>query len=154
MSSPQDNKDLVRRFFEEIFNQGNLTVADELVAPDAIDHAPDLFPGQAPIGPERLTQLVAWYRAGFPDARWDLEGLLAERDKVVCRATFHGTHQGEFAGIPPTGNKVDVLEMRAFRIADGKIAESWGRAETFGMRHQLGVAPRIGPRIPSGGIEG
>lgn len=146
-----ENKALVRRLYEEVFSQGDLPLADELIDPGAGDRSPDLFPGQAARGPDRIKQLVAWFRSAFPDATWTVDEMIAERDKVVCRSTFRGTHTGEFLGLPPTGKQVEMLEMRGFRMADGKIAESWGRAETFGLRHQLGEAPQLGPRAGATG---
>lgn len=147
--STDPNKAVIRALYRDVFDQGNLAAADELVEAAAVDHGPDLYPGQAPAGPDRLKQQATWFRTAFPDATWTIDDLLAERDKVVVRATFRGTHDGEFLGMPPTHRPVKMMDLKAYRVVGGKIAEIWGRAETFGLRTQLGDAPTLGPRTPT-----
>lgn len=142
----ESTRAVVSRLYDEVFNGGNLPVAEELVAKDAVDHAPDLFPGQAASGPDRVRAQVTWFRSAFPDATWTVDDMLAERDKVVLRATFRGTHDSEFLGLPATGRSVRMMELRGFRVDGGKIVELWGSPETFGLRHQLGDAPELGER--------
>jgi predicted ester cyclase len=138
--STEANKAISRRFLKEIFSQGNLAVADEIIAPDHVDSGPGTLPGLPP-GPEGSKQLVTVYRNAFPDVQFTLDEQIAEGDKVVTRFTAHGTHKGELAGIPPTGKSSTVTGMSVDRIVNGKIVESWGIFDQFGMMQQLGVIP-------------
>lgn len=135
----EENKALVRRWFEEVVSQGNLALADELLGgPDYIIH----FPGSPePIDREGHKQLVTMFRTGFPDWREVVEDMIAEGDKVVTRVTGYGTHEGEFQGIPPTGKKVTVAGLGIDRVAAGKIVEKWAAFDALGMMQQLGVIP-------------
>src|SRR6266487_4438820 len=101
--STEENKALTRRLFEEGINQNNLSVLDELLAPDFVIY--DAPPGMQH-GPEGLRQLVATFRTAFPDLHVTLEEEFAVDDVVIHRGYTTGTHQGEFQGIPPTGKQV------------------------------------------------
>ena len=138
--STESNKAISRRFLEEVFGQGKLAVADEIVAPDHVDHGPGALPG-VPHGPEGSKMLVTGYRNAFPDIHFTIDEQIAEGDKVVTRWTGHGTHKGELAGIPATGKSATVTGMGVDRIVNGKIVESWGIFDQFGMMQQLGVIP-------------
>ena len=138
--STEANKAIARRFLEEVFGQGKLAVADEILAPDHVDHGPGALPGTPP-GPEGSKMLVTVYRNAFPDIHFTIDEQIAEGDKVVTRWTGHATHQGELAGIPATGKSATVTGMGVDRIVNGKIAESWGIFDQFGMMQQLGVIP-------------
>ena len=138
--STEANKAIARRFLEEVFGQGKLAVADEIVAPDHVDHGPGALPGMPP-GPEGSKMLVMGYRNAFPDIHFTIDEQIAEGDKVVTRWTGHATHQGELAGIPATGKSATVTGMGVDRIVNGKIVESWGIFDQFGMMQQLGVIP-------------
>jgi len=110
--STESNKAIARRFLEEVFGQGKLAVADEIVAPDHVDHGPGALPG-VPHGPEGSKMLVTGYRNAFPDIHFTIDEQIAEGDKVVTRWTGHGTHKGELAGIPaelPPRLRVHELE--------------------------------------------
>jgi steroid delta-isomerase-like uncharacterized protein len=136
----ETNKTLARRFFEEVFGKGKLNVLDEIIAKDHVNSGPGTPPELAP-GLEGTKQLVTMYRNAFPDLRFTIDEQLAEGDKVVTRWTAHGTHQGELAGIPATGKSSTVTGIVVDRIANGKIAETWGIFDQFGMMQQLGVIP-------------
>jgi predicted ester cyclase len=138
--STEANKAISRRFLKEIFSQGNLAVADEIIAPGHVNSGPGTLPGLPP-GPEGSKQLITVYRNAFPDVQFTLDEQIAEGDKVVTRFTAHGTHKGELAGIPPTGKSSTVTGMSVDRIVNGKIVESWGIFDQFGMMQQLGVIP-------------
>ena len=138
--STEANKAIARRFLEEVFGQGKLAVADEIVAPDHVDHGPGALPG-VPHGPEGSKMLVTGYRNAFPDIHFTIDEQIAEGDKVVTRWTGHATHKGELAGIPATGKSATVTGMGVDRIVNGKIVESWGIFDQFGMMQQLGVIP-------------
>ncbi len=136
----ETNKTVSRRFFEEVFSKGNLNVLDEIIAKDHVNSGPGTISG-LPNGPEGTKQFVTAYRSAFPDLRLTIEEQIAEGDKVVTRWTGHGTHQGELAGLPATGKSTTVTGIVVDRLVNGKIAESWGIFDEFGMMQQLGVIP-------------
>lgn len=142
--STDTNKAVSRRFLKEIFSQGKLAVADEIIASDHVNGGPGALPGLPP-GPEGSKQLVMVYRNAFPDVQFTIDEQIAEGDKVVTRWTAHGTHKGELAGIPPTGKSATVTGMGVDRIVNGKIVESWGLFDQFGMLQQLGAIPTPEP---------
>ena len=137
--STEQNKALVHRFFEEF----STTTVDELFVPNYAHHDPGL-PPELQRGRDAYKQLVTMFRAGFPDIKMTVEDLVAEGEKVVARWTWHGTNQGEFQGMPPTGKQVTGSGISIHRVADGKIAEAWVNFDTLGMLQQLGVIPAMG----------
>ena len=138
--STEANKVLVRRFFEELWNQGNLVVADELLAPEHLHH----FPGEDIHGPDGVKHLISGLRSAFPDFHLSTDDVIAEADQVVMRFTIRGTHQGEGMGLPPTGKRVVYTGIDIFRISGGKIVERWGEVDMLGLLQQLGVVPAPG----------
>ena len=136
--SVEENKAIVHRIMEEIFNKGNVAAADELIASNFVDHNPVC--GQ-PAGLEGLKQVVTMFRTAFPDLHCTVEEMIAEGDKVMARGTIRGTHKGEFMGVPPTGKRVRVTGIDIVRIAGGKVVERWGNFDEMGMMQQLGVVP-------------
>ena len=138
--SAEENKTIMRRIFE-VFNTGNLAVADEVIAADVVDHqAP---PGVAP-GRAGFKQLITMFRTAFPDIQMTIEEIIAEGDRVVARSTMRGTHRGEFMGIPPTGKQFTVTSIDIVHIAGGQGVEHWGNSDDLGMLQQLGVIPTPG----------
>jgi steroid delta-isomerase-like uncharacterized protein len=137
--SVEQNKTMMRRYFDEAWNTGNLSVLDEMVAADYANHTPAV-PGLPP-GPEGLKPILAAFRAAFPDLRFSIEDMMAEADRVVTRWTLRGTHQGEFLGLPPTGKPVVATGIEIDRIVEGKIVEHWLRADDLGLMQQLGAIP-------------
>lgn len=135
--SMEENKALVRHAYEEL-NKGNLDGMDEVFATDVIVHTPG---GQEAHGLEEGKQLFAklWY--AFPDHHETVDDMVAEGDKVVARARWTGTHQGEFQGMAPTGKHVTLKAITIYRIVGGKIVEIWEEADILGMMQQLGVIP-------------
>jgi steroid delta-isomerase-like uncharacterized protein len=129
-----DAKALVSRYVE-LYNTGNVAIADEVIAADFVDHTPpELEPG-----PESVKRMVADFRAAFPDAHGMIEQVIAEGDVVAFRFVLRGTHRGMFGGIPPTGRRMTLTGMDFVRIADGKFAELWSNQDTLGLLRQLGV---------------
>ena len=139
--SAEDNKALVRRFYEEI-DKGNLAAMDELVAEDYINHHPPPFPGLAR-GREGLKQAFQIFWEATP-GHHVIEDQIAEGDKVVTRLSVYGTHEGDLPGIPRTGNKMEMTAVAVHRIADGKLAEHWSNTDELGLLQQLGVLPPLG----------
>jgi steroid delta-isomerase-like uncharacterized protein len=137
--STEDNKTLVRRFYEEGVH--NPALFDELLAPTYVLH----FPGSPPIaGIESAKQLMAAYTSAFPDLQLTTEDLVAEGDKVAIRNTWRGTHHGAFQGLPPTGKYVAFTGSDFFRFVGGKIAEQWADLDALGLMQQLGALPTMG----------
>jgi steroid delta-isomerase-like uncharacterized protein len=137
-----ENKAIVRRLYEEVWNKRRVELVDELMSPS---HA--MNDNQLPdsgIGPEAYKRNVARFVTGFPDLRFTVEDMLAENDKVAVGWTISGTHKGEFRGIPPTGKKVSIEGITINHIADGKIMDSYISADYLGLMQQLGIAPAFG----------
>ena len=128
----EQNKTLARRWFEDLFNRGDLDAAEEILSAEFVDH----LPREEERGLEELKQYVTMYRAAFPDIRDTIDELVAEGEKVVVRLTSRGSHQGEFMGIAPTGRHVRFSRMRLFRIAENKTAESWVNIDQLGLLEQ------------------
>jgi steroid delta-isomerase-like uncharacterized protein len=139
LSTAGENKAIFARWFDEAWNSGNYDVAYELVGEEFTAHGAG---GQViKQGPAGVIELVKAWRTGFPDGHMTIDDLIAEGDKVVARTTWRGTHNGEFNGIPPTGNYVTVTSIGIDRIQDGKIVEGWGELDMLGMMQQLGAIP-------------
>jgi steroid delta-isomerase-like uncharacterized protein len=130
----ESNKALVRRFVTEVWNEGNLTLADELVH-QAYD-IPEVGRGS-----EAVKRVVTVFRTAFPDMNWSIENLVAEGEWVAVRLMLHGTHRGEFRGIAPTGRRVTMQEMVFWRIVDGRLHTIWVQADALGLREQLRAIP-------------
>ncbi len=138
--STETNEALVRRWAEEILSKGDLNLIDELFAAGYVDHTnpPDWPPGR-----EGHKQIVSLYHTAFPDFHYTIEHQVAEGDLVVVRGTYHGTHRGDFFGIPPTGVTITTTGMHLFRIAGGNIAEHWCNNDDLGVMRQLGIIPYL-----------
>jgi steroid delta-isomerase-like uncharacterized protein len=141
--SSSANKAVVRRMVEAL-DMRDWAALDELIAPDFVYHVA----GGEDIGVEEMKQTVAWGLAAFPDLQTTVEDMIEEDDKVVVRWTTHATHQGEFLGVPPTGQHVTCTGMSIYRIANGTIAEVWANADTLGVLQQLGLVPPLGQAAP------
>ena len=137
----EQNKMIVRRFYGEAVNGGDLSVVDQVIAADAIDHN---SPAERLPGAQGMKQVITMFRAGFPDIHVTVEDIIAEDDKVVSRITARGTNHGEFMGRAPTGNQVSVSEIHIVRIANGKIVEQWGTVDRLGLLTQLGIVSQPG----------
>jgi steroid delta-isomerase-like uncharacterized protein len=120
--SAEENKDLVRKYFEEAWSKGNVAAVDEFMAADYVEHP---IPSGLPPGTEGTKQLITTYRSAFPDLKTTLDDIFAEGDSVAFRWSFRGTHLGDWLDIPPTGNHVTANGITVFRIAGGKVVESW-----------------------------
>jgi steroid delta-isomerase-like uncharacterized protein len=134
--STEANKNIVRRYVEEVQNEDNLMALEEIAAPDYVNHD---APAGVPPDREGIKQLTAMFRQAFPDGRMTIDDMLAEGDRVATRKTFRGTHRGELMGIPPTGKAVAIRLMDISRLVDGKVVESWHVGDDLGMLQQLGA---------------
>ena len=138
----EQNKALVRQMVEEVFNRGNMSLADEFLAPDFVERE-ELPPG-IPRDREGVKQLTTMLRSAFPDFKATLDDIVAEGDRVVIRQTWSGTHQGEFMGVLPTGKTVSFGVIDILRMAGGKCQEHWGQMDTMSLMQQLGALPTPG----------
>ena len=138
--STEANKAIVVQLYEEIFNKGDLDLADKLVAPHMIIHDPQVPPG-APGGPQGLKFAVTMLRNAFPDDHHTIEDLVAEGEKVVVRLTHTGTHQGTYLGLPPTGKHITMTSIHIYRFSDGQLVEGWTNRDDLGLMQQLGAFP-------------
>jgi predicted ester cyclase len=145
----EDNKALVRRFYEEVWSNGNYQIADEIFAPDYLRH--DLRPTQAAPGPEGQKQIARAFRTAFPDLRFDVEMVIAEDDYVVARWTASGTHTGPWGGIEPTGRSVAFWRERlpARGRPRGRDLEPPRRPGAAGPTGSLRLRGRCAARLTS-----
>jgi len=135
-----ESKDLARRFYDEVFNAGELDRVDELLTPDFVDH--EEGPPGMPDGIEGVKAFVAMYREAFPDLRATVEEMVEEGDKIAVRTTFTGTHDGDFMGIPASGRTISIQAMDVVRVVDGRAAEHWGVTDVMGLMQQIGAIPQ------------
>lgn len=137
----QTNKDVVRRTVEAVWKKDYSTL-DELCAPEFINH--DVMVDGDIIGAEGMKQYFDEMHNSFSDTEYTVNDMIAEDDRVVLRGTAHGTHTGEFNGIPATNKSFEVNDMIEFRLKDGKLVESWTIPDGLSMMQQLGVIPKQG----------
>jgi len=133
-------KALDRRYFDDVLNGCKLEVIDEICAENYVSH----IPGLPDMGREGDKQLIGSMHASFPDLHFELRDQIAEGDRVLHVLIGRGTHRAEFMNIPATGKSIEVTGMNINRIANGKIAESWGVIDILGLLQQLGVVPAPG----------
>jgi steroid delta-isomerase-like uncharacterized protein len=131
-----DNKAIVRRLYEEVWNKRRLEVVDELISPS---HAlSDPLASDSQVGPKMYKQRVLELTKSFLDLHFTIEDMIAEKGKVVASWTFSATHKGEFMEIPATGKKVSVEGITIHLITNGKILDSYARWDALGLLRQLG----------------
>jgi len=133
----EDNKALVSRIADEVWNRGELEVINEITAASASYHGPHMPNG---VGDrESWKQAIRMYRGAFPDSHVTFEELIASGDTVVGRWSATGTHTGQLPGVEPTGKRIAIGGITIYRIAGGKIAEAWEQLDMLGMWRQLGL---------------
>lgn len=130
------NRRLIHRYFNEVWNEGQLHVLDELLTPDYLNHSPGL-PNPRP-GPADLKPIVAAMRAGMPDLHYTILDLVVAEDKVAAYVRMTGTHTGVFFGLAPTGRSIDVRQMQVEWIRDGRICQHWRITDDLALMRQLG----------------
>ncbi|HEX2913872.1 MAG TPA: ester cyclase [Chloroflexia bacterium] len=136
--SLEANKELARRLYQAM-NEADMAAVDQLLSPDFVNHDPGLPP--LPPGPESFKQVIGMIHNGFPDGKFEIQDIVAEGDLVAVRWIISGTHQGEFAGVPPTGKHISVGGSVLQRIENGKSAEHWALWDVLGMLTQMGAIP-------------
>jgi steroid delta-isomerase-like uncharacterized protein len=140
--SESQNIAVIKRFLEEVINQGRLEVADEIVEENFVELDP--LPGQRQ-GREGLKEVIAMLRSAFPDMHWVVDESIASDDKVVTRFTWTGTHRANFMGIPATDRHVKVKGVVIDRLSAGMMADSRILMDNVSMLQQLGVMPTAPP---------
>jgi steroid delta-isomerase-like uncharacterized protein len=134
----RENKETIRRFWEEVFNQRRFKLVDEFFTNDYMYHGAG---GQEAKGTAELGKLLGMYFNAFPDLHAEVEDIFGEEDKVMSRAMCTGTHLGELMGMPPTGKKIAIRVICADRFRKDKVAESYELPDLFGMMVQIGAIP-------------
>lgn len=124
------NKELVRRFYKEVYVDWNMARADEVVSPQFRSHD---WPADGPTGPRAFRDYYATIRSAVPDARYEVDDLIAEADKVVVRWRMLGTHKGAFGGIAPSGRAITLEGIAIYRVASGKLMERWVVSDLYGL---------------------
>ena len=136
--SAELHKTLVRRTFDEVMSKGNLSILDEVIGEDYVNHD---APPQVAHGTAGMRAMVTMLRTAFPDLHIQIEELIADDEKVVARTIMTGTHRGPFFGIPATGRSVRQDQVHIIRFASGKGVEHRAVRDDLALMQQLGVVP-------------
>jgi steroid delta-isomerase-like uncharacterized protein len=131
------SKALVRRWFEEVWNQGRREVIAEMLAPDAVIHDG----GMDSVGPEGFYPFYDRMHTAFSDIRLTIQDFIAERDKVCVRWSSTVTHTGDFLGMPPTNKRIEITGMTVARVARGKLVEGWQNWDMLGLKQKISGEP-------------
>jgi predicted ester cyclase len=134
------NKEKARRFMEEGFGQGKLEILDEVLDPGFVCYDPNSEAGEVR-GADTMKQEIEWFRSAVPDLTYTVEDQVAEGDEVVTRWKATGTHQGEFFGVAPTGNRIEMsgIQIDRFDEQSGKMVEEWPEYDLLGAMKQMGA---------------
>ena len=144
--SPEENAATIRQGIEEMFNRGDLAIADVRFAEDIILHSPAQ---DTPMrGRETLKGFIRRLRTAFPDMHVTIEDTIAVGERVVTRCTTRGTHRGDYFGTPPTNRRVAISEVQIYRVVDGQIVEMWLVFNVLGVLQQMGMIPAGGFPAP------
>jgi len=135
----ETNKDLLKRWFEEVWNKGRTEAIDELLAPDVVAHGLVDMSGQPVSTRDRFREYHAQFRGAFPNISVTLADIVAEDDLVAVRCSVQAKHSGPDLGIEPTNADIDITGMVFIRVADGMIVEAWNSFDFLTMRQQLGL---------------
>ncbi|MFN8621794.1 MAG: ester cyclase [Chloroflexota bacterium] len=133
------NEQLLRRYYDDIVNKGDLSAVDEIVADDYVSHHND--PAHLPPGPAGVKAFISMTRQGFPDIHITVDDLFEEGDLIASRWTMEGTQTGDWFGAPPSGKRAKWWGVVITRFADGKIAEDWYNFDQVSLLQQLGIIP-------------
>jgi steroid delta-isomerase-like uncharacterized protein len=138
--STEENKALMRHFYEQVLNERNLAAIEDFIAPHFVNHSASQL-GLTGGDSGHVKQFVSMALLAFPDLHYTVEDLIAEGDKIVARITISGTQQGAFMGIPATGKQATISDIEIFRVTNGKVVENWVQVDFLGLLQQLGVIP-------------
>ena len=135
----EENKQLVRRWFEEVWNQGRAGAIDEMLDEYGIAHGLSDDPSNPIKGPSGFKPFHSLFREAFPNMMIVVEDMVAEGDKVAARCSVRGRHEGDFRGFAATQSPVDFTGMTIVRIANGKIVEAWNNFDFLTLNKQVGL---------------
>ena len=136
---PTENRTVIRRLYEEVWNERKLELVDELLSKSHALQDPIVSGSQ--VGPKLYKRRVAELTKAFPDLCFTIEDTIVEGEKFVTCWTISGTHQAEYVGIPATGRKISLEGMTVHHIKNGKILDSCARWDVLGLMRQLGAVP-------------
>ena len=134
----EENKQLMQRWFDQVWNDGRTDAIDEMFAADGLAYGLMDNPTEG-IGPSGFRDLHTMFRGAFPDMTITVEDMIAEGDKVAARCSVRGKHEGDHLGFAATKTPVDFTGMAIVRIRNGKIVEAWNNFDFMRMNKQLGV---------------
>lgn len=136
----EQNKKLVRRWFEEVWNQGRREVIDELMPTECI-----IYDGSKPVkGPEEFKPFYDRIQSAFSESHMEVMDTIAEGDTVCARWQVTMRHTGDSLGLPATGKQVKISGISVIRFADGRMVEAWQNWDMMGMLEQLqGTQPAM-----------
>jgi predicted ester cyclase len=132
------NRALLRRFYKEVYVDWNMAVVDQLVSPQFRSHD---WPADGPTGPQAFRDYYAAIRVAVPDARYEVDDLIADGDRAVVRWRLLGTHLGQFGGIAPTGRPIALKGIAIYRVENGMLMERWVVSDLYGLLEELRRAP-------------
>jgi steroid delta-isomerase-like uncharacterized protein len=136
------NKTLMRRWFDEVWNQGLEQTIDEMIAKDCVVHG--LGETETDIrGPEEFKVFVRNLRGSFPDVQIRVEDLIAEDERIMARVVLEATHTGQGMGLAPTGQRVRVAGIVVVHFANGRSIEAWNVWDQLGLLRQMGAMPSV-----------
>ena len=133
----QQNQQLIRDYFNEVWNKGNLDLLDDLLSPNYLNHSSSI--PDSPPGPLGLKPIITAMRNAFPDLHYTIQDLIITKDRIVARVKMTGTHTGDFFGTPPTNKKISVNQINIEYIENGRITEHWRITDENTMMNQLGL---------------
>jgi len=134
-----DNKALVHRWFEEVWNKGRMDAISEMMSTEAIAHGLTDHAGNELRGADGFRAFAENFRKAFPDIRITVEDTVSEGDKIAARCSVQAIHSGDGIGIAATNKPMAVTGMTMVRIKDGKIVEAWNNFDFMSLFQQLGV---------------
>ncbi len=137
--SAEQYKEIVERIHAEAFSEGEYDVLDEVFAEDFVQHGPGT--GVEYHGAEEVKEMIDMYRSAFPDLTFTNDEIIVEGDTLAVRYTASGTHEGEFQGVEPTGETVELTNTTFVHFEDGKLSEVWPCVDQLGLMQQLGAIP-------------
>ncbi|MBO0699875.1 MAG: ester cyclase [Zavarzinella sp.] len=140
MATAERNRTLIHQYFHELWKGGDLIAADTLLAPDVAVRG---SLGITVRGPDGFRTYLRTVQTAFPDLRVDVEGLIAEGDRVAARVRYSGTHLGPLFGLAPSGRAVSYPGITLFRVSGGRIVEIWSIGDTLTLVTQVGIFPDL-----------
>ncbi len=129
--------ELLKRLYDEFWNERSFSILEELVTPDCLLHFADH--SHLMLSEKSRKVQLAWVKS-FPDLKFTIHEIIEQGDLAAMRLTFEGTHREEFEGVLPTKKRVQVTEMLFAKARGGKICEMWEDYDKLGMMKQLGFS--------------